>query len=99
VASRPGSRTLITDSALARAATESVLARPDVDSLTPEQRAPVLAVHPRTNFKKRMIEALSAGVRHEREPAAATFMTDILEATVRPNSCDAILNSRLRRDA
>jgi hypothetical protein len=68
------------------------------ESLTPEQRAAVLAVHPRTNFKKGMIDALSAGVRHKPETAAATFMTDILEATVpgyvRPNSCDAILNSR-----
>jgi hypothetical protein len=45
-----------------------------------------------------MIDALAAGVRHKRETAAATFMTDILEATVpgyvRPSSCDAILNSR-----
>jgi hypothetical protein len=68
------------------------------DSLTPEQRAAVLAVHPRTNFKTGIIDALSAGVRDKPETAAATFMTDILEATVpgyvRPNSCDATLNSR-----
>jgi hypothetical protein len=68
------------------------------DSLTPEQRASVLAVHPRTNFKSGMIEALSAGIRHKPETAAGTMMTDVLEATVpgyvRPNSCDAILNSR-----
>jgi hypothetical protein len=30
------------------------------DSLTPDQRAAVLAVHPRTNFKTGMIDALSA---------------------------------------
>jgi hypothetical protein len=45
-----------------------------------------------------MIEALSAGIRHKPETAAGTMMTDVLEATVpgyvRPNSCDAILNSR-----
>jgi hypothetical protein len=68
------------------------------DSLTPEQRATVLAVHPRTGFKAGMIEALSAGIRHKPETAAGTMMTDVLEATVpgyvRPNSCDAILNSR-----
>jgi hypothetical protein len=68
------------------------------DSLTPDQRAAVLVVRPRTNFKTGMIDAPSAGVRHKPETAAATFMTDILEATVpgyvRPNVCDAIRKSR-----
>jgi HD domain-containing protein len=68
------------------------------DALTPEQRTTVLAVHPRTNFKSGMIEALSAGIRHKPETAVGTMMTDVLEATVpgyvRPNSCDAILSSR-----
>jgi hypothetical protein len=39
-----------------------------LDSLTPEQRAAVLAVRPRKNIKKGMIDALSAGVRHKRRP-------------------------------
>jgi len=68
------------------------------DALTAEQREAVLAVHPRTNFKSGMIEALSAGVRDKPETAAGTFLTDVLEATVpgyvRPNSCDAIRGAR-----
>ena len=68
------------------------------DALTAEQRDAVLAVHPRTNFKSGMIEALSAGVRDKPETAAGTFLTDVLEATVpgyvRPNSCDAIRGAR-----
>ena len=67
------------------------------DTLTAEQRDAVLSVHPRTNFKTGMIEALSAGVRDKPETAAATMLADILEATVpgyvRPNSCDAIMNA------
>jgi HD domain-containing protein len=69
----------------------------DFDSLTAEQRDAVLAAHPRTKFKTGVIEAFAEGVRHKPETAAATFLADILEATVpeyvRPNSCDAILNS------
>jgi hypothetical protein len=68
------------------------------DMLTPEQREGVLTAHPRTRFKRGMIEALGAGVRHKPETAVGTMMTDILEATVpgyvRPNVCDAILSSR-----
>jgi HD domain len=68
------------------------------DTLTAEQRDAVLAAHPRTGFKTGMIEALAAGVRDKPETAVGTMLTDILEATVpgyvRPNVCDAILNSR-----
>ena len=76
---------------------DDVLGSP-FDTLTAEQRDSVLAAHPRTNFKTGMIEALSAGVRDKPETAIGTVMTDILEATVpgcvRPNVCDAIMNSR-----
>jgi hypothetical protein len=70
----------------------------DFDTLTPQQRAAVLAAHPRTRFKAGMIEALSEGTRDKPETVVGTFLTDILEATVpgyvRPNACDAILNAR-----
>jgi hypothetical protein len=68
------------------------------DTLTAEERDPVLAAHPLTGFKTGMIEALSAGVGDKPETAVETMLTDILEATVpayvRPNVCDAIHNSR-----
>jgi hypothetical protein len=67
------------------------------DALTAEQRDAVLAVHPRTNFKTGMIEALSTGVRDKPETAVGNMMSDILEATVpgyvRPNICDSIRNA------
>jgi len=73
-----------------------VLGRP-FEALTDEQRDAVLAAHPRTNFKTGMIEAMSAGVRDKRETAVANLMADVLERTVpgyvRPNICDAILDS------
>jgi HD domain-containing protein len=70
------------------------------DALNAEQRAAVLAAHPRTNFKTGMIEALAAGIRDKPETAVSTMMTDILEATVpgyvRPNICDYIRNARFK---
>jgi HD domain len=68
------------------------------DTLTAEQRHSVLAAHPRTNFKRGIIEAMAAGVREKPDTAIGTMMTDILEATVpgyvRPNVCNTIMNSR-----
>jgi hypothetical protein len=68
------------------------------EALTAEQRAAVLAAHPRANFKTGMIEALAAGVLHKPETAVGNMMTDVLEATVpgyvRPTVCDYIQNSR-----
>jgi len=68
------------------------------DTLTADQRDAVVAAHPRTSFKRGMIEALAAGVRDKPETAIGTMLTDILEATVpgyvRPNVCDAIQNAR-----
>jgi HD domain len=70
------------------------------DALNAEQRAAVLAAHPRTGFKKGMIEALATGIRDKPETAVSTMMTDILEATVpgyvRPNLCDYIRNARFK---
>ena len=58
------------------------------DTLTAEQRDAVLAAHPRTSFKRGMIEALAAGVRDKPETAIGTMLTDILEATPCPAMCD-----------
>ena len=68
------------------------------DELSAEQREQVLAAHPRTDFKKGIVEAFSAGMRDKPETTFGTMNTDILEATVpgyvRPNFCDYIQGSR-----
>jgi hypothetical protein len=68
------------------------------DGLTAEQRAAVIAAHPRTGFKAGIVEAFSAGMRDKPETTFGTMNTDILDATVpgyvRPNFCDYISNSR-----
>jgi hypothetical protein len=68
------------------------------DELSDNQRAAVLAAHPRTNFKQGIIAAFSAGIREKLETAFGTMYTDILEETVpgyaRPNFCDYIRGSR-----
>jgi hypothetical protein len=64
------------------------------DRLSEEQRASVLAVHPRTGFKEGIIQAFSAGMRDKPETAYGTMNTDVLAATVpgyvRPNFLDFI---------
>jgi hypothetical protein len=66
------------------------------DELSGEQRAAVLAAHPRTGFKTGIVEALSAGMRDKPETGLA-MNVDILEATVpgyvRPNECQYICSS------
>ena len=68
------------------------------DELSGEQRALVLAAHPRTNFKEGIIEAFSAGMRDKPETTVGTMNEDILEATVpgyvRSNFCERIRGSR-----
>jgi hypothetical protein len=67
------------------------------DELSAQARDAVLAAHPRTGFKTRIIQAFSAGIRDKPETAFGTMNTDILEATVpgyvRPDFCDYIRNS------
>jgi hypothetical protein len=69
------------------------------DALSPEQRAEVVAAHPRMGFKRGIVEAFFEGMRDKPETAFGTMNTDILEAKlpgyVRPNFCDSIANSRL----
>jgi HD domain-containing protein len=68
------------------------------EELLPDQRQAVLAAHPRTDFKKGIVEAFSAGMRDKPETTFGTMNTDILEATVpgyvRPDFCDYIQGSR-----
>jgi HD superfamily phosphodiesterase len=68
------------------------------EALSDDQRAAVLAAHPRTNFKEGIIAAFSEGIRDKPETAYGTMYTDILEETVpgyvRPNFCDAIRSAR-----
>jgi hypothetical protein len=68
-----------------------------LEALTAQQRAAVLAAHPRADFKAGMIEALGDGIRDKPETAAGTTMADVLEETlpgyVRPNICDDIRNA------
>jgi hypothetical protein len=68
------------------------------DDISPDDREAVVAAHPRTGFKKGIIEAFSFGMRDKPETTFGTMNTDILEATVpgyaRPNFCDYIRNSR-----
>jgi len=68
------------------------------DALSADQRAAVIAAHPRTNFKEGMIAAFSAGIRDKPETAFGTMNSDILEETVpgyvKPNFCDMIRDSR-----
>jgi HD domain-containing protein len=68
------------------------------DELSDDQRAAILAAHPRANFKEGIIAAFSAGIREKPETAFGTMYTDILEETVpgyvRPNFCDYIRGSR-----
>src|ERR671931_623899 len=64
----------------------------------PEERAEVLAAHPRTGFKQGIIEAFSSGMRDKPETTFGTMNTDVLEETlpdyVKPNFCDYIRSSR-----
>jgi HD superfamily phosphodiesterase len=66
----------------------------DFDALSEEQRAAVLAAHPRPGFKSGIIEAFVEGIRDKPETAFGTVNADYLEATlpgyVRPNVCDVI---------
>jgi HD domain-containing protein len=68
------------------------------DELSAQQRDPVLAAHPRTDFKTGIVEAFSAGMRDKPETTFGTMNTDVLEETVpgyvRPNFCDIIRASR-----
>jgi hypothetical protein len=68
------------------------------DHLADEQRAAVLAAHPRDGFKAGIVAAFAAGMRDKPETTFGTMNTDILEATVpgyeRPNFVDFIEGSR-----
>jgi hypothetical protein len=70
-----------------------------LDDLSPEQRADVVAAHPRTDFKAGIVEAFFEGFGDKPETAFGTMNTDVLEAKlpgyVKPNFCEMIASSRL----
>jgi HD domain len=69
------------------------------NALAPEQRAQVVAAHPRTGFKRGIVDAFYEGMRDKPETTFGTMNTDILAAKlpgyVPPNMCDLIASSRL----
>jgi HD domain len=69
------------------------------DAVSPERRAEVIAAHPRTGFKRGIVDAFYEGIRDKPETAFGTMNTDILAAKlpgyVAPNMCDLIASSRL----
>jgi hypothetical protein len=68
------------------------------DEISADQRAAVIAAHPRTNFKEGIVDAFTEGLREKPEVAYGTMFTDILEGTVpgyvKPNLCEYIRGSR-----
>jgi hypothetical protein len=60
-------------------------------------RDEVVAAHPRTGFKKGIVEAFAGGMRFKPDTAFGTMNTDILEAKVpgyaKPSFCDVIAGS------
>jgi hypothetical protein len=72
------------------------------DELSGDQRAAVIAAHPRTDFPAGFIGALSAGIREKPQTAFGTMFTDVLSETVpgyvRPDFCDYIRGSRFANE-
>jgi HD domain len=70
------------------------------DDVPAEVRDQVVAAHPRTGFKKGIVDAFADGMRFKPQTTFGTMNTDILEAKVpgyvRPNFCDYIANSGFR---
>jgi hypothetical protein len=70
-----------------------------LDDVAPEQRADVVAAHPRKGFKTGIVDAFFGGFGDKPETAFGTMNTDILEAKqpgyVKPNFCEMIASSRL----
>ena len=69
------------------------------EELTAQQRAQVIAAHPRSGFKTGIVNAFYEGMRDRPDTAFGTMNTDILEAKlpgyVRPNFCDFIAHNPL----
>jgi HD superfamily phosphodiesterase len=67
------------------------------EALTDVERAEVLDVLPRVDFKHQIIQAFGAGIAHRPHTAWGTVNADVLELTLpgyeRPNFCETILSS------
>ncbi|MFD4635614.1 HD domain-containing protein [Streptomyces sp. NPDC058284] len=68
------------------------------DDITDEQRAAVVAAHPRPDFKRRILQAFNDGIAHRPETTFGNIKADVLarytEGYVRPNFVDVITESR-----
>lgn len=81
--------------ALVIAGVETDLAGIGRDDLSPEALAAVTAAHPRPDFKRRVLQAFTDGMRHRPDTTFGTMNADVLErydpAFVRQNMVDLIL--------
>ncbi|MFI2615353.1 HD domain-containing protein [Streptomyces sp. NPDC018584] len=68
------------------------------DDITDEQRAAVVAAHPRPDFKRRILQAFNDGIAHRPDTTFGNIKADVLarytEGYVRPNFVDVITESR-----
>jgi hypothetical protein len=71
-----------------------------IDDVSPYRRSEVIAEHPRTGFKERIVEAFFQGMRDKPDTAFGTMNADVLAAKLpgytRPDFCELIANSPLR---
>lgn len=67
------------------------------DDITDEQRAAVVAAHPRPDFKRRILQAFNDGIAHRPDTTFGNIKADVLarytEGYVRPNFVDVITES------
>ncbi|GAA3486982.1 HD domain-containing protein [Streptomyces cremeus] len=68
------------------------------DEIADEQRAAVVAAHPRPDFKRRILQAFNDGIAHRPDTTFGNIKADVLarytEGYVRPNFVDVITESR-----
>ncbi|MFF8640619.1 MULTISPECIES: HD domain-containing protein [unclassified Streptomyces] len=68
------------------------------DDIADEQRAAVVAAHPRPDFKRRILQAFNDGIAHRPDTTFGNIKADVLarytEGYVRPNFVDVITESR-----
>ncbi|WP_327352393.1 HD domain-containing protein [Streptomyces sp. NBC_01304] len=68
------------------------------DDVSDEQRAEVVAAHPRPDFKNQILQAFNGGIAHRPDTTFGNVKADVLEryteGYVRPNFVDVITGSR-----
>ncbi len=64
------------------------------EDLEPQALSAVISVHPRTDFKNRILQAFTDGMKHRPRTTFGTMNADVLERTLpgyrRPNFCELI---------